>query len=62
MNIGVLTSGFFHLMFCILVLINIENILIQREDIVQSLKVDFISETDYTKLIEGERAKKSKPL
>ena len=62
MNIGVLTSGFFHILFGILLLINIENILIQRKDVIQNVKVELISETDYIKLILGEKVKKSKPL
>ena len=51
MNIGVYTSGFFHLLFGILLLINIENILIQRKAVIQSVKVEVISETDYKKMI-----------
>ena len=62
MNIGVLTSGFFHFLFGILLLINIENLLSQRKEVIKSVKVELISETDYTKLISVEGLKKSKPL
>ena len=62
MNIGVYTSGFFHLLFGILLLINIENILIQRKDVIQSVKVEVISETDYKKMISEDSINKSKPL
>ena len=62
MNIVVYTSGFFHLLFGILLLINIENILIQRKDVIQSVKVEVISETDYKKMISEDSINKSKPL
>ena len=62
MNIGVLTSGFFHILFGFLLFINLENILIQRKDVIQNVKVELISETDYKKLILEEKIKKSKPL
>ncbi len=62
MNIGVYTSGFFHLLFGILLLINIENILIQRKDVIQSVRVEVISETDYKKMISEDSKNKSKPL
>ena len=62
MNIGVLTSGFFHTLFGVLLIINIENMLIQKKEVIKSVKVALISETDYTKLISEEKIEKSEPL
>ena len=62
MNIGVLTSGFFHILFGVLLLINIENIPIQRNDVIQNVKVELISETDFKKITLEKKIKKSKPL
>ncbi len=62
MNIGVLTSGFFHLLFGILLLINIEDFLIHKKEVMQSVKVALISETDYAKLISKEKLQKSEPI
>ncbi len=62
MNIGVVTSGFFHLLFGILLLINIENSTLQRREVIESVKVALISETDFTKKISENEITKSKPL
>ena len=62
MNVGVLTSGFFHLFLGILLLLNIEKSISQKREVVQSVKVAFISEAYYTKAISENEIKESKAL
>jgi len=62
MNVGVFTSGFFHVLFGILLIINIEKVLISKKEITQSINIQIISSKNYKKLISEEKILKSKPL